>query len=302
MHGNNLVAVYNSQSQAEAVKTELLSAGFGQNDVRLSSTSSATASDQSSGSAYNSTSSGSSTSTGSEGGFFDWLFGTDNTDRDWYRSNLGDGRTAVSVYARDETMAEIGERILERHNPIDIDGNSTSAQADDSSYASSASMSGDTTSRAPSDTMADRPACGATSGEDEVIPIVKEELNVGKRVDETRRRVRSYVVERPVEQQVNLRDETVVIERRPVTDGGRVDPDALQEREFEVIERHERPVVEKRAKAVEEVVVHKDVQERTESVRDTVRETEIEVDDTRTAGDTKSDAPTKPRVPKAPRP
>ena len=51
----------------------------------------------------------------------------------------------------------------------------------------------------------------------EAIPIVEEQLRVGKRqVAGGRVRVRSYVVETPVQEQVTLRDETVRVERRPV--------------------------------------------------------------------------------------
>ena len=52
----------------------------------------------------------------------------------------------------------------------------------------------------------------------------------------------------------------------------------MQERVFEVTERHEEPVVEKRAREVEEVVVRKEADERVETVRDTVRETKVDVD------------------------
>jgi uncharacterized protein (TIGR02271 family) len=95
---------------------------------------------------------------------------------------------------------------------------------------------------------------------------------------ERRHRIRTYVVERPVEEQVNLRDERVVVERRPVSGDRAVDAEPIQEREVEVVERHEEPVVAKKAKAVEEVAVHKEATERTETVRDTVRETKVEVD------------------------
>ena len=52
----------------------------------------------------------------------------------------------------------------------------------------------------------------------------------------------------------------------------------MQERVFEVTERHEEPVVEKRAREVEEVVVRREANERVETVRDTVRETKVDVD------------------------
>jgi hypothetical protein len=130
------------------------------------------------------------------------------------------------------------------------------------------------------DEIVDRPRDFATreavSEGEQVIPFVREELTVGKRPVERRRRIRTYVIERPVEEQVNLRDERIIVERRPAS--GELGPDALQQREFEVVERHEEPVVEKRTRGVEEVVVRKEVQEHAETVRDTVRETKVEVE------------------------
>ena len=115
---------------------------------------------------------------------------------------------------------------------------------------------------------------------EQVIPVVKEDIAVGKRVHERRYRIRSYTIETPVERDVTLRDERVVIERSPASDQaavGRAGPEMPQDREYEVIERHEEPMVERR-QSTEEVVVRKEADERTERVRDTVRETKIDVD------------------------
>jgi hypothetical protein len=117
---------------------------------------------------------------------------------------------------------------------------------------------------------------GMTNEHEEVIPVVKEELDVGKRVTERRTRVRSYVIERPVEEQVTLRDERVEIEHRPISRTGNLS--MPQDRDIEVVERHEEPVVEKRVTGNEEIVVRKEVVERPETVRGTVRETKVEVD------------------------
>jgi stress response protein YsnF len=118
----------------------------------------------------------------------------------------------------------------------------------------------------------------STLSDDKVIPVVNEEFKVGKRASETRRFVRTYVTERPVQGQVQLEDETMVIERRPISENGAAAPGDLQAREYDVIERHEEPVVDKQARAVEEVVIKKDVKSRTETVSDKLRETEVEVD------------------------
>jgi hypothetical protein len=57
--------------------------------------------------------------------------------------------------------------------------------------------------------------------DEEVIPLAEEELQVGKRtVDRGTTSIRRYVVRKPVEESVTLRDETVSVERRrPVTAG-----------------------------------------------------------------------------------
>jgi uncharacterized protein (TIGR02271 family) len=124
------------------------------------------------------------------------------------------------------------------------------------------------------------------SGRDEVIPIAEEELHVGKRqVGHGRVRIQSRVVETPVSEQVTLREERVDVERRPVsgtTQASTLGGDPFQERTIEVEERREEAVVSKEARVVEEVVVRKDVEQRTETVSDTVRKTEVDVEDERT--------------------
>ena len=81
-----------------------------------------------------------------------------------------------------------------------------------------------------------------------------------------------------MEEQVRLRDETVSIERRPVSGSATVAPDAFTEKTIEVAETAEEAVVAKTARVKEEVVIKKDATERVETVRDTVRGEEVEVD------------------------
>jgi uncharacterized protein (TIGR02271 family) len=112
------------------------------------------------------------------------------------------------------------------------------------------------------------------------IPIVEEEIHVEtRRVEVGGVRIYSHMTEQPVEQKVHLRDERVTVERRPVdrpaTEG---DLAAFKEGTIEVAETHEEPVVAKQARVVEEVVIDKDVREHTETIRDSVRRTEVEVE------------------------
>jgi uncharacterized protein (TIGR02271 family) len=142
------------------------------------------------------------------------------------------------------------------------------------------------------------------TGREEVIPVAEEQLRVGKRdVSHGRVRVRSYVVETPVEEQVALREEHVHVERRPVDRPVQGNEQLFQDRVIEADERAEEVVVSKDARVKEELVVKKDVGERTETVSDKVRSTQVEVDDGRvgTASKIENTARTSTSAPSQPR-
>ncbi|WP_052215111.1 YsnF/AvaK domain-containing protein [Belnapia sp. F-4-1] len=125
------------------------------------------------------------------------------------------------------------------------------------------------------------------------IPVVEERLRVGKReAGHGRVRIRSYVVETPVQEQVTLHEERVNVERRP-TDRPLTGADEalFQERTIEATETAEEAVVAKEARVVEEVALHKTAEERTETVRDTIRRTEVEVEDDRVPANTPAATP-----------
>jgi uncharacterized protein (TIGR02271 family) len=116
--------------------------------------------------------------------------------------------------------------------------------------------------------------------EEQVIPIPKEELRVGKRQVQSSKvyRISSTVVEVPVEEQVKLRAETVVIERRPTTGTTVRDGESFQDHTIEVHEMYEEPVIGKVITQAEEMVIYKTLSERTAIVRETVRETRVNVE------------------------
>lgn len=227
MEGNTLVAVYGSRSEAERVRDTLVQIGVPRDEIRLSDGE----------------------------GSWDWLFGSQipDSDRNWFQTNLRQGRTAVAVLAKDDDGRERLTRTLDDANPIKRDQAAQGAGPG----------AGEQTKR---------------EGE-QVIPVVKEELDVGKRTSESSYRIHAYVVEKPVEQEVRLRDERVVVEHRPlIGEQARGNAELPQEREFEVVERREEPVVGKRAHQTEEVVVGRETSERTEKVQDSVKETKVDVD------------------------
>jgi uncharacterized protein (TIGR02271 family) len=119
---------------------------------------------------------------------------------------------------------------------------------------------------------------GTRAGE-EVVPLSEEQLEIGKRtVDRGTTRVRRYVVEKPVEETVNLQTERVTVERRqPLDNAGTPGTGAFEERVVEVRETAEEPVVSKTARVAEEVVIGRETTEQTETVRDTVRREDVEI-------------------------
>lgn len=125
------------------------------------------------------------------------------------------------------------------------------------------------------------------------MKVVEEDLLVGKRVIEHGRvRVYSHVTERPVEEQVSLREEHVTVKRRPVDRPATGDDmNAFRESSVEMTEYAEEAVVAKEARVVEEVVVGREVETHTETVRDKVRRTDVEVVEEQTPAKTVSTSP-----------
>ncbi|HVL71047.1 MAG TPA: YsnF/AvaK domain-containing protein [Beijerinckiaceae bacterium] len=124
---------------------------------------------------------------------------------------------------------------------------------------------------------------GETGSGERTIPIAEEELSVGKRdVGRGKVRIHSYVEKEPVRKDVELHQERVEVERRAVDrPAGASDKELFRERDVEVTEKREVPVVDKQARVKEELVVRKDVDKRTETVSDDVRRTKVEVEDER---------------------
>jgi uncharacterized protein (TIGR02271 family) len=128
---------------------------------------------------------------------------------------------------------------------------------------------------------------GTTTGnvvEEQHIPIVEEQLVVGKReVNRGGARIRTYVKEVPVHEQVSLREEHVSVERVPTNQtlraGELQGADAFQDRTVEMTETSEEAVVAKEARVKEELVVRKTAEEHVENIEDTVRRTEVDVDE-----------------------
>ncbi|WP_375410716.1 YsnF/AvaK domain-containing protein [uncultured Methylobacterium sp.] len=216
--------------------------------------------------------------------------GLSETDAETYAEGVRRGGTLLTVRADEAHETRVMD-ILEEHGSVDLDERERTWKSEGWTGGSATSGTTNTprvdTSRVDaSRTAASAPVAAAASGtvgRGETIPVVEEKLHVGKRdVEQGRVRVRSYAVETPVNEQVRLHDENVHVDRRPV-DRALTDRDTalFKDRTIEATERTEVPVVSKEARVVEEVGLRKDATQRTETVSDSVRRTEVEVEDER---------------------
>lgn len=117
---------------------------------------------------------------------------------------------------------------------------------------------------------------------DKAMPVVEEKLVVGKAKLATGGvRATSRVEEHPVEETVTLRDEHVSAEQRPADRELTAEEAeaAFEEKTVEVIGTTEEAKVSKEARVVGEVALGKAVSERKETVRDTVRKTNVEIEE-----------------------
>ena len=262
-----IVAVYDTSAHADMAVKDLEKAGLPSSAI---SKHAKTAPDTSSGTT--------TTGTSEKPGFWSNLFGSEpehDNDRSVYSRSLEGGSTAVTVKADEPQLTQAME-ILERHNPIDIDERGASYNMTQTTSTTAAPLATRTTD-APSatGTAAVRPANATDGGP---IQLAEETLAVGKRaINRGTTRIRRYSVETPVEEHVSLRDETVSVERRPVTDGQPITNPDFADKTMEMTETDEEAVVSKTARVKEEVLLHKEATDRTETVRDTLRRDEVEI-------------------------
>ncbi len=205
-------------------------------------------------------------------------------DRYTYAEAVHRGSIMVSVSV-DGSQADRAEDILEQHGAVNVDEREESWRKEGwAGYSATAAAAPSASSTRTGASSGGTAAAGLGRRDmadgDQVISEVEEQLQVGKRqVNTGRVKVRSYVVETPVSEQVNLHSETVRVERRPVDRPMGATEDAFRERTIEAVATSEEAVIAKEARVVGEVVVRKEASDRTETVSDKVRSTKVEVED-----------------------
>ena len=293
-HDNQIVALYESRAHAEAAREKLVAAGVSSSSVEVMDR----GADRMAG--------GVDYESGNQGlwGSIKSLFMPDE-DAHAYSHAIGAGHAMVIVTPTAQANRNQIIQTLESTSPLDFDAKleewrqsgynyapSTAASPVAATTGTMATGTGTSSMGTTSSSTVAAPATGvgmtgaaARTGDADTIKVMEERLRVGKReVAAGAVRVRSYVVERPVEEQVRLHEERVSVERHPV-DRPATAADAaaaFQERTIEARATSEEAIVGKEARVVEEIGVRKEASERVETVHDTVRSTKVEVEDATT--------------------
>jgi len=119
----------------------------------------------------------------------------------------------------------------------------------------------------------------APPASEEVLRLVEEQLEIGKRRVETgKTRIRVFVTERPVEAHVTLHEERAEVMRRAVSDPSPVREVDWSDKTIEIVETAEQAVVNKVARVAEEVVIRREGSDHVETVRSTVRRQQVELE------------------------
>jgi stress response protein YsnF len=257
-----VVGFFDEAEDAQKAMQRLQQVGISQNSIDFTSGGAG---------AYSSTSTNVSTNDRQEEGnaitrFFNSLFGDDSDDARKYSRVGSNSNYIITVHASSADEAEQAADIMDDCGAIDVDERASS----EGSYNDNNNMSSSTDRGSDYDRR---------SGDS--INRMEEDIHVGKRDVETGRvHVRSRIIETPVEEHVRLRQEHVNIERNPVD--RRVSGDEIgnfEDHDFEVTEHAEVPVVDKEARIVEEIRINKEVDEKDEVIRDTVRKTDVDIDE-----------------------
>ncbi len=280
-----VVGLFNSASEAQQAVQQLVSAGFMRDNVDMAAQQQGQQSPMGDGSGRNNDPSDFQNASGtategavdataraagktedSIGNFFSNLFGgNDNDDARAYTDVARSGSSVVTVHAATAEEATRARDLLDQYGAIDV--HEQAAQG----YGMTGAQRG---------YGGNQQAGGANAEDAQKLNIIEENVQVGKRVEQTGgARVRTRIIEKPVEEHVRLREEHVNVNRtdvnRPATDA---DFAAFKEGEISVTEQAERAIVTKEARVVGEVSINKTATEREETIRDTVRKTDVEVE------------------------
>ncbi len=246
---HTVIGLFDSRNEAETASQELVKNGFALESLDVSNTKTGRKTMDTP------TNTGNESVGDSIGNFFSSMFGSDSAEARNYSAAAGQTEAILTVQTDSSDKARKAAEILDKNGAVDVDERNARTQQNSAQT-------------------------GKTVEGDMKIPVMEENLQVGKRTVETGgARIRSRIIEKPVEETIRLREEHVTVNRQPVNRAvTEADMAAFKEGDIEITERGEQAVVSKEARVTEEISIGKNVTEREQVVTDTVRSTEVDVE------------------------
>lgn len=277
---HTVVGLFDSRSNAGAATVELVERGFLRENIDVSNPRLGETGGASTKITVSETNVGESISN-----FFNSLFGSDKKTAKNYANAASKADAIITVHVDSPERALEAAAILDRHGAIDIDAHAEQSNQQNLGGQYNQPHYNQQNLAAVNDTTAMPPAAAQNAGNYQQnqtsIPVIEEQLEVGKQiVQREAARIRSRIIEKPVEANLRLREEHIIVNRQPVnrevTDA---DLTNFREGELVITEHAEIPVIGKQARVVEEIVIGKNVTEHVETVHETVRRNEVEVEE-----------------------
>jgi uncharacterized protein (TIGR02271 family) len=255
MSYEKIVTLFDTAQHAEAARSNLAKAGFSTDEMSIVSS----AELPKSGAALR------------EPGLWHRLFGSniEQHEAEVYGKAVETGGVVLTLRAEDADVPK-AMGILNQHEMVDVQDRAVQHGL----------LEKDEVVPATPAVAAALPAKPLTSDmpKEQVLRLAEEQLEVGKKlVEQGTTRIRRFVTEKPVEASVTLHEEHAEVVRRAITDPSYVQDIDWSDQTIEVLETAEQAVVSKSSHIAEEVVVGKTGTDHVETVHDTVRRQQVDV-------------------------
>jgi stress response protein YsnF len=213
-----------------------------------------------------------------EAGVWHRLFGTDvyQHEANVYGETVEDGGVVISVRVPPSEVAH-ASAVLDIHRPLDVHDRAVTSGVAPAAHVEAIERKLDAVPLAAVQQVAVSPKLAAA--QPDVLRLAEEHLEVGKEMAETgRTRVRRFVTERDVVQDVTLHEEHAEVLRNAISDPKYVAEIDWADSTIEIIETAEHALVNKTARVVEEVGLKKLGADHVETVRDKLRRQQVEIE------------------------
>jgi len=261
-----LVAVYDTPAHADAAVKALKAAGFAESDISVFDSARLKAGRATMAAGVK------------EPGLWQRLFGTDvyEHEANIYGDAIEDGGVVLSVRVPTNEVAH-ARAVLDIHRPADVHDRAVTIGIAPAAQVETIEKKIEAVPLAAMQKVAVSPKLAAA--QPDVLRLAEEQLQVGKEMVETgRTRVRRFVTERDVAQDVSLHDEHAEVMRKAISDPKYVGEIDWADGTIEIVETAEHALANKTARIVEEVGLKKIATDRGETIRDKLRRQQVEVE------------------------